>query len=154
MCTLFCFTPVTKSKPSYKYWLLSFLVQCGIKLLRHKTPLIPVCLHLSETLKLCGSAVVYRWFPLLQMIKTNRSTREAPSVSVFLCIAPSVACQSNSATQNRDNTAPEFVLNGIWSETNRVVTITALPQSCDVYCRVELIAVITSNFMLKAQSHV
>lgn len=48
------------------------------------------------------------------MIKTYLSTREVPCVSVFLCITSSVACQSDGANKNRDNIAPEFVLNVIW----------------------------------------
>lgn len=71
----------------------------------------------TETLKLCRSAVVYCWFPLQQMIKTCRSEREVPCVSVFLCIISSVACQYNGADKNRDNIAPEFALNVFWSST-------------------------------------
>lgn len=81
--------------------------------MRNKTPLIPVCQHCTETLKFCRSAVFYREFPLQQMIKTYRNEQEVPSASVFLCIASSVACQPSGINKSRDNTAAEFVLNGI-----------------------------------------
>ncbi len=118
MSTLFCFTTLTESKAGYKYWLLSFLVQCGIKLLRHKTPLIPVCRHRTEILTLCRSAVVYCWFPLEQMIKASRREQEAPCMSLFLCITSSVACIRNGAHKNRDNIVVEFVLMSSVTGTN------------------------------------
>lgn len=101
MSTKFSFTAVDWIKISYKYWLLRVLVQCGIKQLKQKTHLIPVCQHHIETLKLWKSALVYCWFPLQQMIKTYHSTQEVPCVSVFQCITSSEACQSGAKQKHR-----------------------------------------------------
>lgn len=113
MRALLCFDAVNESKARYKHWLLSVLVQCGIKLLRHRPPLIPVCNRRSETLKLCRSAVVYHWFLHQQRIKALPSTREFHCISVFLNITSSVGCQSDGTYKNR-HTSAEFTLSVTW----------------------------------------